>query len=124
MTKEEIEKELKDLGVVAIFDADSKEALEDAINAIKEINKSDGMIAAPLVIDGETDKKLFNTKEKILKYFEEKSITNPLRQIHILEETMGMFLATTYTDEQTYLENTIKRYLTYQWVSYRQEKNK
>jgi hypothetical protein len=124
MTKEEIEKELKDLGVVAIFDADSKEALEDAINAIKEINKSDAMIAAPLVVDGETDRKFFNTKEKILKYFEEKSITNTLRQIHILEEAMGMFLATTYTDEQTYLENTIKRYLTYQWVSYRQEKNK
>lgn len=123
-SKEEIQKDLDELGIIHIADANSLSVIEDAINAVKDFNKSVQYKAIPFVIDGETKRELFNSKEKILKYFEEHSITDIQEQINILEEAMGMFLAIQYLDKNLELENTIKRYLTYQWVPERQELHK
>ena len=84
MTKDEIKKKIDELGIIAIEDVNSQQAIEDAIKAVEEVNNSPQMIAAPLVIDGETDRKLFNTKEKILAYFIKKNVTDVFmqREIH------------------------------------------
>ena len=69
MTKEELQKKIDELGIIAIEDANSQQAIEDDIKAIEEVNKSPWMIAAPLVVDGNTDRKLFNTRKKIFSIF-------------------------------------------------------
>ena len=122
MTKEEIQKKIDELGIISIEDANSQQAIEDAIKAIEEIDKSPKMIAVPLVIDGETDRKLFNTREKILVYFVEKNITDISMQREILKEAMGAeqtFYTGANTEEQK-LECDIAMYLAYQWVYGRQ----
>ena len=65
MTKEELQKKIKELGIIMICDADSQSAIEDAIIAVEEANKSPAMIAAPLVIDAETDRMYKNFIEKL-----------------------------------------------------------
>ena len=80
------------------------------------------MIAAPLVVDGETDRKFFNTREKILAYFAEKDITDVSMQREILQEAMGSdqtFYTGANTEEQK-LECDIAMYLAYKWVYGRQ----
>lgn len=122
MTKEELQKKIDELGIIAIEDANSQQAIEDAIKAIEELNKSPKMIAVPLVIDGETDRKYFNTREKILAYFVEKNITDISFQREILKEAMGAeqtFYTGANTEEQK-LECDIAMYLAYQWVYGRQ----
>ena len=122
MTKEELQKKIDELGIIAIEDADSQQAIEDAIKAIEELSKSTQMIAAPLVIDGETDRKFFNTREKILAYFAEKDITDISMQREILQEAMGSdqtFYTGANTEEQK-LECDIAMYLAYKWVYGRQ----
>ena len=88
MTKEEIKKKIKELGIISIEDANNWQTMEDVTKIIEETNKSPKMIAAPLVIDAETDRKLFNTREKILSYFSEKKITDISIQREILVEAM------------------------------------
>lgn len=76
------------------------------------------MIAVPLVIDGETDRKFFNTREKILAYFADKNITGISMQKEILKEAMGAeqtFYTGADTEEQK-LECDIAMYLAYHWV--------
>ena len=117
MTKEELQKKIDELGIIAIEDANNQQAIEDAIKAIEELNKSLKMIAVPLVIDGETDRKYFNTREKILAYFVEKNITDISFQREILKEAMGAeqtFYTGANTVEQK-LECDIAMYLAYQW---------
>ena len=109
---------IKELGIISIEDANNWQTFEDAIKAVEETNKSPQMIAAPLVIDGETDRKFFNTREKILAYFNEKNITDISFQREILKEAIGTEQAL-YTDadtEERKLECDIAMYLTYQWV--------
>ena len=122
MTKEEIKKKIKDLGIISIEDANNWQTMEDVIKIIEETNKSPKMIAAPLVIDAETDRKLFNTREKILSYFSEKRITDISIQREILVEAMKIdsepYIAN-QTEEQI-LESDIKMYLTYAWINNRQ----
>ena len=80
------------------------------------------MIAAQLVVDGETDRKYFNTREKILAYFVEKNITDISMQREILKEAMGAeqtFYTGANTEEQK-LECDIAMYLAYKWVYGRQ----
>lgn len=113
MTKEELQKKIDELGIIAIEDANNQQAIEDAIKAIEELNKSPKMIAVPLVIDGETDRKFFNTREKILAYFVEKNITDISFQREILKEAMGAeqtFYTGAHTEEQK-LECDIAMYL-------------
>lgn len=122
MTKEELQKKIDELGIIAIEDANNQQAIEDAIKAIEELNKTPQMIAAPLVVDGETDRKFFNTREKILTYFAEKDITDISMQRKILQEAMGSdqtFYTGADTEEQK-LECDIAMYLAYQWVYGRQ----
>lgn len=113
---------IKELGIISIEDVNNWQTLEDAIKAVEETNKSPQMIAAPLVIDGETDRKFFNTREKILAYFVEKNITDISMQREILKEAMGAeqtFYTGADTEEQK-LECDIAMYLAYQWVYGRQ----
>ena len=122
MTKEELQKKIDELGIIVIEDANSQQDIEDAIKAVEEINKSPQMIAAPLVVDGETDRKFFNTREKILTYFAKKNITDVSMQRKILQEAMGAertFYTGADTEEQK-LECDIAMYLAYQWVYGRQ----
>lgn len=122
MTKEELQKKIDELGIIAIEDANSQQAIEDAIKAIEELNKTPQMIAAPLVVDGETDRKFFNTREKILAYFIKKNIIDISMQREILREAMGsnqIFYSGAVTEEQK-LEWDIEMYLTYKWVELRQ----
>lgn len=122
MTKEEIKKKIKELGIISIEDANNWQTMEDIIKIIEETNKSPKMIAVPLVIDAETDRKLFNTREKILLYFSEKKITDISIQREILVEAMKIdsepYIAN-QTEEQI-LESDIKMYLTYAWINNRQ----
>ena len=122
MTKDEIKKKIDELGIIAIEDVNSQQAIEDAIKAVEEVNKSPQMTAAPLIIDGETDRKFFNTREKILAYFIEKNIIDISMQREILREAMGSnqtFYTGANTEEQK-LECDIAMYLAYQWVYGRQ----
>jgi hypothetical protein len=123
MTKEELQKKIDELGIIAIEDANSQQAIEDAIKAIEELDKSPKMLAAPLVIDAETDRKLFNTREKILAYFIEKNITDISIQREILKEAMGAdeTFYTNVVDEKQALEVDIAVYLTYTWVEFRKK---
>ena len=121
MTKEELQKKIDELGIITIEDADNQQAIEDVIKSVEESNKSPQMIAAPLVIDGETDRKFFNTREKILAYFIKKNITNISMQREILKEAMGSnqtFYSGAVTEEQK-LEWDIAMYLAYAWVNYK-----
>ena len=96
--------------------------MEDVIKLVEESNRSPQMIAASLVVDGETDRKFFNTREKILAYFAEKNIIDVSIQRKILQEAMGSdqtFYTGANTEEQK-LECDIAMYLTYQWVYGRQ----
>lgn len=116
--KRRITEKIDELGIIAIEDANSQQAIEDDIKAIEEVNKSPWMIAAPLVVDGNTDRKLFNTRKKILVYFAEKNITSVSMQREILQEAMGSnqtFYTGANTEEQK-LECDIAMYLSYQWV--------
>lgn len=121
MTKEELQKKIKELGIIMICDADSQSAIEDAIKAVEETNKSPAMIAAPLVIDGETDRKLFNTREKIIAYFAEKNL-DISTQREVLRIAMGAdktFYTGANSEEQKLLCD-IAMYLTYNWVKVRE----
>ena len=121
MTKEELQKKIDELGIIAIEDANSQQAIEDAIKAVDDLNKFPKMIAVPLVIDGQTDRKFFNTREKILAYFIKKNITDISMQREILKEAMGSnqtFYSGAVTEEQK-LEWDIAMYLTYKWVEVR-----
>lgn len=114
----EVQSKIKELGVISIEDANNWQTFEDAIKSVEETNKSPQMIAAPLVIDGETDRKFFNTREKILAYFVEKNITDISMQREILKEAIGTEQAL-YTDadtEEQKLDRDIVTYLAYQWV--------
>lgn len=121
MTKEEIKKKIDELGIIYVADVNNWQTMEDVIKLVEESDKSPQMIAAPLVIDGETDRKFFNTREKILAYFAEKNITDISMQREILREAMGpnqTFYSGTNTEEQK-LEWDIAMYLTYKWVEVR-----
>lgn len=109
---------IKELGIISIEDVNNWQTLEDAIKAVEDTNKSLQMIAAPLVIDGETDRKFFNTREKILAYFNEKNITDISMQREILKEAMRaeQILYTDADTEEQKLERDIVTYLAYQWV--------
>lgn len=114
----EVYSKIKELGIISIEDVNSWQTLEDAIKAVEDTNKSPQMIAAPLVIDGETNRKFFNTREKILTYFNEKNITDISMQREILKEAMGaeQILYTDADTEEQKLERDIVTYLAYQWV--------
>ena len=119
--KEKLFKELKDLGVV-YTDAPDMQTLEDVVQIIKETQKEPKFLAAPLVIDGMTDRKYFNSREKILEYFIEKNITDIKIKREILKEAMGAektFYTGAQTEEQKLLCD-IEMYLAYQWVYGRQ----
>ena len=63
MTKDEIKKKIDELGIIYVADVNNWQMMEDVIKSVEESNKSPQMIAAPLIIDGETDRKLL-TQEK------------------------------------------------------------
>lgn len=91
------------------------------LKAVEDLNKFPKMIAVSLVIDGQTDRKFFNTREKILAYFAEKDITDISMQREILKEAMGAkqtFYTGANTEEQK-LERDIAMYLAYAWVNYK-----
>lgn len=115
MTKEEIKKKIDELGIIAIEDANSQSAIEDAIHAIEELNKDYKFIAAPMIVDGETDRKYFDTKEKILAYFVEKNITEIDEQILIMQEAAN-YECYLSKDKKEILNFLIDRYLSYCWV--------
>lgn len=122
MTKDEIKKKIDELGIIYVTDVNNWQMMEDVIKSVEELNKSPQMIAAPLVIDGETDRKFFNTREKILAYFIKKNIIDISMQREILREAMGSnqtFYSGAVTEEQK-LEWDIAMYLTYKWVELRQ----
>lgn len=122
MTKDEIKKKIDELGIIYVADVNNWQMMEDVIKSVEELNKSPQMIAAPLVIDGETDRKFFNTREKILAYFIKKNIIDISMQREILREAMGSnqtFYSGAVTEEQK-LEWDIAMYLTYKWVELRQ----
>ena len=121
MTKEELQKKIDELGIIAIEDANSQQAIEDAIKAIEELNKSPKMIAVPLVIDAETDRKLFNTKEKVFAYFAEKGLDVATAR-EVMQEVMRAdktFYPTATKEEKDKLAWDVEMYLTYGWVDYR-----
>ena len=123
MTKDEIKKKIDELGIIYVADVNNWQMMEDVIKSVEESNKSPQMIAAPLIIDGETDRKLFNTREKILAYFIKKNIIDISMQREILREVMGSnqtFYSGAVTEEQK-LEWDIAMYLTYKWVELRQK---
>ncbi len=118
MIKNDLQKRMEELGIISIEDANSSQTIEDAISAIEELQKDPKMLAAPLVIDATTDRKFFNTKEKILAYFIEKNITDIKMQREILSEVMGAtstFYTGNPTEEQKLLLD-IEMYLNYAWV--------
>lgn len=39
MTKEELQKKIDELGIIAIEDANSQQAIEDAIKVVEDLNK-------------------------------------------------------------------------------------
>ena len=122
MTKDEIKKKIDELGIIYVADVNNWQMMEDVIKSVEESNKSSQMIAAPLIIDGETDRKLFNTREKILAYFIKKNVTDISMRREILREAMGSnqtFYSGTVTEEQK-LECDIAMYLAHQWVYGRQ----
>jgi hypothetical protein len=118
MTKEEIKKKINELGILTIEDANNLQLIEDAIKAVEESNKTPKMIAAPLIIDGETDRKYFNTKEKIITYFIEKNIFDIDTQIFILEEIMN-YKCLLSNNKKENLNFLIDKYLSYNWVYYK-----
>lgn len=121
MTKEEIKKKIDELGIIYVADVNDWQTMEDVIKLVEESNKLPQMIAAPLIIDGETDREFFNTREKILAYFIKKDITDISMQREILREVMGSnqtFYSGANTEEQK-LEWDIAMYLTYKWVEVR-----
>ena len=126
MTKEEIMKEIDELGIIAIEDADSIGVIEDAIRAVKESINTPAFIAAPLVIDAETDRKLFNTKKKIFDYFTEKKLDDATA-LQVMQEVikpeMTIYPTTVKTDREK-LEWQVGLYLTYTWVEDRKAKNR
>ncbi len=118
MIKNDLQKRMEELGIISIEDANSSQAIEDAISAIEELQKDPKILAAPLVIDATTDRKFFNTKEKILAYFIEKNINDIEMQREILSEAMGAtstFYTGSPTEEQKLLLD-IEMYLNYAWV--------
>ena len=122
MTKDEIKKKIDELGIIYVADVNNWQMMEDVIKVVEESNKSPQMIAAPLIIDGEIDRKLFNTREKILAYFVKKNIIDISMQREILREVMGSsqtFYSGAATEEQK-LDWDIAMYLTYKWVEVRQ----
>ena len=121
MTKEELQKKIKELGIIMICDADSQSAIEDAIKAVEEANKSPAMIAAPLVIDAETDRKFFNTKEKVFAYFAKKGLDVATAR-EVMQEVMRAdktFYPATAKEEKDKLAWDVEMYLAYGWVDYR-----
>src|SRR5574344_893067 len=113
MTKDEIKKKIDELGIIYVADVNNWQMMEDVIKSVEESNKSPQMIATPLVIDGETDRKFFNTREKILAYFIKKNIIDISMQREILREAMGSnqtFYSGAVTEEQK-LEWDIAMYL-------------
>lgn len=121
MTKEEIKKKIDELGIIAIEDADSLQTIEEVIHIIEETNKSPAMIAAPLVIDAETDRKLFNTREKVFAYFAEKGLDAATAR-KVMQEVMKAdktFYPANAIEEKDKLAWDVEMYLTYGWVNYR-----
>ena len=118
MTKEEIQKKIEELGIIAVVgDVSTLKDFEEVIKTIEETNDTPQMIAAPLIIDGETNREFFNTKEKIIKYLDEKVGDNLTKKIIIMKEILDkpatVFLADTHKERLNLL---IKEYLTYNWV--------
>ncbi len=121
MTKEEIQKKIDELGIISIEDANSLQTIEDAIHIVEEANKSPVMIAAPLVIDAETDRKLFNTREKVFAYFAEKGLDAATAR-KVMQEVMKAnktFYPATAIEEKDKLAWDVEMYLTYGWIDYR-----
>lgn len=118
MTKEEIQKKIEELGIIAVVgDVSTLKDFEEVIKTIEETNDTPRMIAAPLIIDGETNREFFNTKEKIIEYLDEKVGDNLTKKIIIMKEILDkpatVFLADTHKEQLNLL---IKEYLTYNWV--------
>ena len=118
MTKEEIQKKIEELGIIAVVgDVSTLKDFEEVIKTIEETNDTPQMIAAPLIIDGETNREFFNTKEKIIEYLDEKVGDNLTKKIIIMKEILDkpatVFLADTHKERLNLL---IKEYLTYNWV--------
>ena len=89
MTKEEIQKKIEELGIIAVVgDVSTLKDFEEVIKTIEETNDTPQMIAAPLIIDGETNREFFNTKEKIIKYLDEKVGDNLTKKIIIMKEIL------------------------------------
>lgn len=119
MTKDELKAKIDELGIIAIEDANSIEDLEIAINAVEEFNKSPQFMAIPLHIDGQTDRKLFNTKSKVLAYLVDKTNGDIQKMIEILTSTIGITYYISFFDKKDELDFYIKKYLEYQWVKYK-----
>ena len=118
MTKEEIQKKIEELGIIAVVgDVSTLKDFEEVIKTIEETNDTPQMIAAPLIIDGETNREFFNTKEKIIEYLDKKVGDNLTKKIIIMKEILDkpatVFLADTHKEQLNLL---IKEYLTYNWV--------
>lgn len=121
MTKEEMLKKIDELGIIAIEDANNWQTIEDAIHIVEETNKDPKFIAIPLVIDAETDRKTFNTREKIFAYFAEKNL-DAKTALEVMQEAMKAdktFYPPQAKDDKDKLAWEVEMYLTYAWVEYR-----
>lgn len=119
MTNDELRAKIKELGILAIEDTNNLEDMENAIKLVEELNKSPQYLAAPLHIDGQTDRKLFNTKSKVLAYLVEKTNGDIPQMIEILTSTIGITYYIDFFDKKDELDFYIKKYLEYQWVKYK-----
>lgn len=121
MTKEEIKKKIDELGIIAIEDADSLSTIEDAIHIVEETQNTPQFIAIPLVIDAETDRKTFNTREKVFAYFAEKNLDAKTAR-EVMQEVMKAdktFYPPQAKDDKDKLAWDVEMYLAYGWVDYR-----
>ena len=119
MELEEIKKRFKELGII-YTDASSKESLEDVIRIVEETDKDPKMVGAMLAVDGETDRKYFNTREKILAFLDSKGldIDGKIKAMQAAQGADKTFYTNVKTKEQQ-LESEIAMYLTYAWVEYK-----
>ena len=87
---------------------------------VEETDKDPKMVGAMLAVDGETDRKHFNTREKILAFLDSKGldIDGKIKAMQSAQGADKTFYTNVKTKKQQ-LESEIAMYLTYAWVEYK-----